>query len=79
MRLNGDQIAYLRSLVRMDLRKRRKRIASFAPHPGQDVHEAAGILSDMVVKLAWSEDVYRALDGDLDGMRQHGGRQEDRT
>jgi hypothetical protein len=38
--LTGHQLNYLRGLVRMDIRKRERALARFAPKPGQWLAEA---------------------------------------
>jgi hypothetical protein len=72
MNLDENQAGYLRSLVRMEIRRRRRRLSSFAPHPGQSPAEADEMRAGMQGKLTWIEGVYLALDGDLAGMRPHG-------
>jgi hypothetical protein len=42
--LDANQLGYLAALARMDIRKRERAVARFAPRPGQDPDEAAKIL-----------------------------------
>lgn len=64
--LTDQQLKYLRSLVRMSLRKRRKTIDRFAPKADQDPREAADTLAAFKADLAFRERVYIALGGHLE-------------
>jgi hypothetical protein len=61
--LDTDQLGYLASLVRMDIRKRERAVAKFAPRPGQDPAEAAEFLAKMENHLEWKRGVLITLTG----------------
>jgi hypothetical protein len=66
--LNEDQLGYLRSLVRMDLRKQFRAIARFEVRPGQDLDEAAAVLAGFRSGFAFRKAAYQALGGDPERM-----------
>lgn len=68
------QAHYLRGLIRMDIRKQRRKIAGFAPMPGQDPDEAAAVLKHFGQRLEFMLDAYRMLGGDPDRIAPRGGR-----
>jgi hypothetical protein len=61
--LNTDQLGYLASLVRMDIRKRERAVAKFTPRPGQDPSEARQFLAKMEDHLEWKRGVLITLTG----------------
>jgi hypothetical protein len=71
--LTEDQVFYLRGLVRVSIRKQRKTVAGFGPHPGQDPDEAAEVLARFRDGLAFREGTYQALGGHLKTLTMDGG------
>jgi hypothetical protein len=51
--LSGDDLAYLRSLVRMDVRRKQKSVDRFAAKPGQGASEAAAALDHLKEGVAF--------------------------
>lgn len=72
--LTNDQAHYLRGLVRMEIRRQLRKIARFAPVPGQSGAEAALVLDHFTERLEHMRDTYRALGGDPDQMAPRGGK-----
>lgn len=72
--LTSDQAHYLRGLVRMDIRRQLRKIARFAPMPGQSAAEAALVLEHFTERLGHMRAAYRALGGDPDQMAPRGGK-----
>ena len=66
MVLDSDQVKYLLSLIRADIRKRRRNLGRFAPRRGQDAAEAAAVLAGFQASLVFRERAYRTLGGDPD-------------
>jgi hypothetical protein len=62
--MQREQFDYLRSLVRMDIRKRTRALARFAAKPGQDPAEAEAVREKMAGDLAWKHGVLDALNGE---------------
>jgi hypothetical protein len=71
--LTDNQVAYLRGLVRVSIRKQRQSVAGFAPKPGQDPAEAAAVLAKFRAQLAFREAAYEALGGNPETMSETGG------
>jgi hypothetical protein len=70
--LSDDQARYVRSLVRMHIRKMRKTITRFAPKPGQPPDEAAEVLKRFTEKTEFAEETYQALGGDPEQLTPEG-------
>jgi hypothetical protein len=59
--LTKNQVDYLRSLVRMDIRKRERALAAFKPREGQPLEEAEQIRAKQAEVLAFKREVHDAL------------------
>lgn len=59
--LTDDQRAYLRGLVRMDLRKKQRSLDQFTPRPGQDPDEASAVEQKWAADVAFREATLEAL------------------
>lgn len=59
--MNRDQLDYLAGLVRMDIRKRERALAKFAPKDGQDPAETEAVREKLAGQLAWKREVLEAL------------------
>lgn len=74
LQLADVTVQYLRGLVRMEIRRQRRKLDRFAPLPGQDPDEAAGVRKQFEQRLELMLDTYRALGGDPDLIAPRGGR-----
>lgn len=61
MALSDDDWNYIRGLVRMDIRKRERGLAKFAPKPGQLPEVAALIREQMESRLAFRRGLYERI------------------
>ena len=62
--LTKDERDYLRSLVRMDIRKKERTLAKFTPKPGQDAVEAETVLAEFREHLSFRRGVlWRLTEG----------------
>lgn len=55
--MTTNDIDYLRSLIRMDLRRRQKSVDKFEPMPLQSQEEAEEVLYGFINKIRWIEGV----------------------
>lgn len=60
--MERDQMDWLASLARMDIRKRQRALARFTPKPGQDPAEAQAVREKLAADLAWKQEARAALD-----------------
>jgi hypothetical protein len=68
--LRERELGYLRSLVRVSVRKQRRAVVGFRAFPGQDPDEAVEALARIQASLEFRECVYVLLGGDLDAMAE---------
>jgi hypothetical protein len=62
--MTRDQMDWLASLARMDIRKRQRGLAKFAPKPGQDPVGAQAVREKLAGDLAWKQEALDALNGE---------------
>jgi len=63
--MTKDARKYLRSLVRMDIRKKERGLAAFAPRPGQAAAEADALRAKFELNLAFRRSVLAWLDKEV--------------
>lgn len=66
--VSADQRNYLMSLIRMDIRKKKRNLDKCLPRPGQSEQEYTEVLSRFMGNLRFAEEAYRALGGDPDSI-----------
>lgn len=69
MILKGDELEYLRSLVRMDIRKRQKSVERFTQREGQSDQEAQAILASFKSNVRFRMGVYATLTREKESRR----------
>lgn len=67
--LKGDELEYLRSLVRMDIRKRQKSVDRFTRRDDQTEEEAEAILASFKANVRFRMGVYASLTREKEARR----------